>query len=94
MSPPIEAFGVLVIDSGVQRGHPLIAPALGDAEVFPDPNYTFITGGPDDGDQTNGGHGTGVSGVAIYGDVRQSFEERSFQPEVWLFSARVTNENN
>ena len=93
-SPPLEACGVLVIDSGVQRGHPLIAPALGDADVFPDPTSQYITGGPDDGDQKTGGHGTGVSGIAIYGDVSQSLKNRIFQPKVWLFSARVTNEDN
>ena len=93
-SPSPEACGILVIDSGVQRGHPLIAPALGDTEVFPDKNHQFITGGPDDGDQKTGGHGTGVCGIALYGNVNQSLQEKSFQPSVWLFSARVTNENN
>jgi hypothetical protein len=93
-SPSPEACGILVIDSGVQRGHPLIAPALGDTEVFPDENNQFITGGPDDGDQRTGGHGTGVCGIALYGNVNQSLQEKSFQPSVWLFSARVTNENN
>uniref|UniRef100_UPI0025E8A59E S8 family serine peptidase n=1 Tax=Okeania sp. SIO2F4 TaxID=2607790 RepID=UPI0025E8A59E len=77
----------------MQRGHPLIGSALGDTEVFSDPNHTFITGGSDDGDET-GGHGTGVSGVAIYGDLFKCLEEKNFQPQVWLFSARVTNENN
>ncbi|MDY7002827.1 MAG: S8 family peptidase [Cyanobacteriota bacterium] len=94
ISPSPDACGILVIDSGVQRGHPLIGPALGDTEVFPDPNHTFITGGPDDGDIKNGGHGTGVSGVALYGDLFKCLEEKNFQPPVWLFSARVTNENN
>ena len=93
-SPPEEATGVLVIDSGVQSGHPLIGPALGEGEVFPDREYKFVTGGPDDGDIKNGGHGTGVSGIAIYGDVAEGIKNKSFQPEVWLFSARVTNENN
>lgn len=94
ISPEQDACGILVIDSGVQRGHPLIAKALGDAEVFPDENHQFITGGADDGDQKNGGHGTGVAGIALYGDINQSIKSKSFQPKVWLFSARVTNENN
>ena len=93
-SPAEQNCGVLVIDSGVRQGHPLIAPALGEAEVFPDTAREFIVGGPDDGDELTGGHGTGVSGVAIYGDVRKGVEEKSFQPDVWLFSARVTNQNN
>lgn len=93
-SPPEQNCGILVVDSGVQRGHPLIAPALGEAEIFPDSAREFITGGPDDGDERTGGHGTGVSGIAIYGDVSQSVKDRLFQPTAWLFSARVTDHNN
>ncbi|MBP0015738.1 MAG: S8 family serine peptidase, partial [Roseofilum sp. SID2] len=93
-SPPEKAAGVLVIDSGVQRGHPLISPALGDADVFPDRKHKWVTGEPDDGDTLTGGHGTGVSGIAIYGDVAEGIKNRLFQPQVWLFSARVTNQNN
>ena len=94
ISPADDASGILVIDSGVQRGHPLLGPALGDAEVFPDPKHAIITGGPDDGDIKTGGHGTGVAGIAIYGDVAECLKNKSFQPQVWLFSARVTDENN
>ncbi|MFN5515635.1 MAG: S8 family peptidase [Cyanobacteriota bacterium] len=93
-SPPEQNCGILVIDSGVQRGHPLIAPALGEAEIFPDSARKFLTGGSDDGDEQTGGHGTGVSGIAIYGDVSQSIKNRLFQPTAWLFSARVTDHNN
>jgi subtilisin family serine protease len=93
-SPELESTGILVIDSGVQRGHPLIAPALGESEVFPDSQHQFITGAPDDCDTLTGGHGTGVAGIALYGDVAECVNNKSFQPQVWLFSARVTNENN
>jgi Subtilase family len=93
-SPPEKNCGILVVDSGVRQGHPLIAPALGEAEVFPDSAREFVTGGSDDGDEKTGGHGTGVSGIAIYGDVSQGIKERLFQPTAWLFSARVTNQNN
>lgn len=89
-SPPELNCGVLVVDSGVRQGHPLIAPALGEAEVFPG----SATGGADDGDQKTGGHGTGVSGIAIYGDVSQSIKNQLFEPTAWLFSARVTDSNN
>ncbi|EKU96697.1 subtilisin-like serine protease [Leptolyngbya sp. PCC 7375] len=92
--PPETNCGVLVIDSGVQRGHPLISPALGDADVFPDAKHQIVTGGPDDGDELTGGHGTGVAGVAVYGTINQCIQEKYFQPHTWLFSARVTNENN
>lgn len=92
--PPEKNCGVLVIDSGVRQGHPLIAPALGEAEVFPDSVRKFVKGGADDGDEKTGGHGTGVSGIALYGDVSHSVKNCLFQPNVWLFSARVTNQNN
>jgi len=90
ISPPESNCGVLVIDSGVQGGHPLIAPVLGEAEVFPDTKREFIQGGHNDVH----GHGTGVSGIATYGDLENCIRIRSFNPTVWLFSARVTDENN
>jgi Subtilase family len=93
-SPPESACGVLVIDSGIQGGHPLIGAALGDAQVFPDKAGVLIKGEAEDGDVKTGGHGTAVSGIAVYGDVSKCVKERIFQPVVWLFSARVTNENN
>ena len=90
VAPPEENCGILVIDSGVQRGHPLIAPVLGETEVFPDAKRQFIKGGSDDVN----GHGTNVAGIAIYGNVENCINQRSFDPTAWLFSARVTNENN
>lgn len=90
VSPPEDNSGILVIDSGIQRGHPLIAPVLGEAEVFPDAKRQFIKGGADDVN----GHGTNVAGIAIYGDVENCIKQRSFDPTVWLFSARVTNDDN
>lgn len=94
VSPPESACGILVIDSGVQSGHPHIGVALGDAQVFPDPDRKFIKGEAEDGDIKMGGHGTGVSGIALYGDVSKCIKDKLFQPVVWLFSARVTNEEN
>ncbi|MEG4318490.1 MULTISPECIES: S8 family peptidase [unclassified Microcoleus] len=90
VAPPEDNCGILVIDSGVQRGHPLIAPVLGDTEVFPDAKREFIRGGSDDVN----GHGTNVAGIAIYGNVENCIKQRSFDPTAWLFSARVTNEKN
>ncbi|WP_242034148.1 S8 family peptidase [Richelia sinica] len=88
ISPPEENCGILVIDSGVQSSHPLIAPILGEADVFPDPGQQLIKGRAEDVN----GHGTSVAGVAIYGDVENCIKKLSFDPTVWLFSARVTNE--
>jgi len=90
VAPPEDNCGILVIDSGVQRGHPLIAPVLGETEVFADAKREFIRGGSDDVN----GHGTNVAGIAIYGNVENCIKQRSFDPTAWLFSARVTNEKN
>jgi hypothetical protein len=89
ISPPEENCGILVIDSGVQSGHPLIAPVLGEADVFSDPGQQLIKGGAEDVN----GHGTSVAGIAIYGDVENCIKKLSFDPTAWLFSARVTDEN-
>ena len=93
-APAAGATGVVVIDSGVAQAHPLIAPALADAQVFPDRMRQRIQGAAEDGDTVSGGHGTAVAGIAIYGDVGESVTNRAFVPEVWLFSARVTDDQN
>jgi Subtilase family len=96
--PPIDELddlvGVLVIDSGVMALHPLLGPALGDAQVFPDALRQRIQGGPEDGDRHDGGHGTAVAGIAVYSDVGACIEERLFVPTARLFSARVTDDQN
>jgi hypothetical protein len=89
ISPPEKNCGILVIDSGVQSGHPLIAPVLGEADVFPDPGQQLIKGGAEDVN----GHGTSVAGIAIYGDVENCIKKLCFDPTAWLFSARVTDED-
>ena len=86
--------GILIIDSGVMQGHPLIGPVLGDAQVFPDTLRQRIRGGPSDGDERTGGHGTAVAGIAVYNDVGEQIRRRSFIPTASIYSARVTDENN
>jgi hypothetical protein len=83
-SPPENAPRVAILDSGIAAGHPLIGPAVGDAQ-------SFLNGkGPHD----EYGHGTMVAGLVLYGDVAQGIESRRFAPEFWLLSGRVTDENN
>ena len=93
-SVPDGLVGVLVVDSGVMQLHPLLGPALGDAQVFPDPASQSVTGGADDGDRETGGHGTAVAGIAVYGDVGACIEGRRFVASARLFSARVTDDQN
>lgn len=90
--PAEDLVGIIVLDSGVMQQHPLIAPALGDAQVFPDTLGQRLLDGPADGTQE--GHGTGVCGIAAYGDVLTAFRDRRFTPTALLFSGRVTDANN
>jgi hypothetical protein len=83
-SPKEGAPGIVVLDSGLATGHPLLAPAVGDAE-------SFLPGhGPDD----EHGHGTHVAGLALYGDVQEALESGAFVPELRLFSGRILDRNN
>lgn len=87
-----DLIGIVVVDSGVASQHPLIAPALGDAQVFPDALSRRVLDGPSD--STPRGHGTGVCGIAAYGDVLAAFRARRFVPSARVFSARVTDDTN
>lgn len=82
--PPATAPGIVVLDSGLATGHPLLAPAVGDAE-------SFLAGfGPED----QNGHGTHVAGIALYGDVEEAVRARAFAPVLRLFSGRILDANN
>ena len=82
-APPPDAPGIVVLDSGLATGHPLIAPAVGEAE-------SFIDGlGPED----EHGHGTHVSGIALYGDVDTVLQTGAFVPRLRLFSGRIFDAN-
>lgn len=91
---PNDLIGVLIVDSGVMQQHPLIGPALGDAQVFPDRLRERIAESEADGDEKTGGHGTAVGGIAIYHDIGECIATRTFSPSARLFSARVTDGNN
>ncbi|TDA67846.1 MAG: S8 family peptidase [Clostridia bacterium] len=84
--PPPEASapGITVLDSGLNTNHPLLGPAVGDAQ-------SFLPGlGPED----ENGHGTMVAGLALYGDVEQQLRSGRFIPELRLFSGRITDASN
>ena len=60
----VLAPAICLLDSGVNRDHPLIAPGLGPTDLHSyDPAW-----GVADGAYWNG-HGTAMSGVALYGDL-------------------------
>ena len=82
--PPETAPGVVVLDSGLTAGHPVLAPAVGDAQSFL----------PGESEADEHGHGTFVSGIALYDDVAECIRNRSFAPELRLFSGRILDDRN
>jgi hypothetical protein len=84
-APPGDAQGICVLDSGVTAGHPLLAPAMGETTAVPPRLGTAA--------DVNG-HGTGVAGIALYGDIQECIDSGTFVPLLRLFSARVLNQNN
>ena len=82
--PPDGAPAIAVLDSGVVAGHPLLASAVGDAQ-------SFLSDAPAADEH---GHGTFVSGIALYDDVADSLRRGLFVPELRLFSGRILNERN
>ncbi len=83
-SPLPNVPGVVVLDSGLATGHPLLAPAIGDSQ-------SFLPGHMSD-DET--GHGTHVAGIALYGDLTKSIKAGSFIPELRLFSGRILDKDD
>ena len=83
-SPPEDAPGIVVLDTGLAAGHPVLGPAVGDAQSF--------LSGASAADEH--GHGTFVSGIALYGEVADSLRSGRFVSNLRLFSGRVLNERN
>lgn len=83
-SPPDEAPVIGLIDSGIRAGHPLLRPAVVDAVAL-DPSF---------GDQGEDGHGhgTAVAGITLYGDVLSAARRSAFDPQFWLASVRVLDD--
>ena len=120
--PPPDAPGLVVLDTGIAAGHPVLAPAVGDAQSFlenhgclvvdlsyGDHNKPYLgrhvsglevtldalsrelAGAPAADDH---GHGTFVSGIALYNDVAECLRNRRFVPELRLFSGRILDHQN
>ena len=54
---------ILILDTGVNKNHPLIQPLLADGDL--------LTIDPDWGTNDADGHGSGMAGLAIYGDLSE-----------------------
>jgi hypothetical protein len=64
---PASAPAVCLLDTGVNRGHPLLAPAI-DTESMHTVDEAWGTA-----DRTQEQHGTGMAGLALYGDLAVAF---------------------
>jgi hypothetical protein len=84
LSPPENAPGLVILDSGLTTGHPLLAPAVGDAQTF--------LPGKDAADEH--GHGTLVAGLGLYGDIETTIQTGELTPRLRIFSGRILDENN
>lgn len=83
--PAVDGPSVCVVDSGIVTNHPLLATNVGHSAA----TLPSSTSGTDEN-----GHGTMVSGIAVFGDIRACFENGHFSSPVTLFSARVLNADN
>lgn len=83
-APPENAPGIVVLDSGLTAGHPLLSPAVGEAASFL----------PGKGAEDEHGHGTLVGGLALYGDLEFALRDGNLAPRLRLFSGRILDENN
>ena len=83
-NPPEDAPGITVLDSGIVAGHPVLGPAVGDAQSFM----------PGTSAADEHGHGTFVSGIALYDDVSDCLRKHAFIPELRIFSGRILDEKN
>ena len=86
VDPPADnAPAIAVLDSGLTSGHPLLGPAVGDAQGYLAPHRS-----PDDALPW---HGTFVAGLALYGEVDNRIRQGRFVPNLRLYSGKVFNDD-
>ncbi|TAU38059.1 S8 family peptidase [Rhizobium leguminosarum] len=89
VAPDALAPAICLLDSGATRQHPLIAPALpADNQHAYDDNW-----GVGDSEFWNG-HGTSMSGVALYGDLQQTLAQQgAVELPYWLETVKILPPN-
>lgn len=88
--PPDSAAAVAILDSGILSKHPLLEKSVGDEISVPLLDSNKIT---EDKLQDDVGHGTKVAGITIYGDIKKCIDEKAFQPDIWILSAKIMFKN-
>lgn len=70
-----DSLAICILDAGVQKEHPLLRDFISDSNLHsykPDDWGTH-----DSGSGIQGGHGTGMAGLALYGDLTHAMDTRS-----------------
>lgn len=79
-APDVDAPAVVILDTGIATGHPLLKPALLTAttagDLIPSPEDTH-------------GHGTKMAGIALYRDLGAALERGNAKAGHWLQSSRL-----
>jgi len=83
-APVPGAARICILDSGINSNHPLLRSSFGEAE-------SFIEG---QGTEDEVGHGTGVAGITLYGDLEACVAANHWKPEFWLFSGKIMAKAN
>jgi len=79
-TPHEDAPSVVVLDTGIATGHPLLKSAI----------LTATTAGPEiPSPEDTHGHGTKMAGLALYRDVGAAIERGSAEAPHWLQSSRL-----
>lgn len=81
-SPATDSPGILILDSGIISGHPMLESSVGDVK-------SFISGKKE---YDENGHGTAVASIALYCDL-DSCLTNGFEPEFFIYSGRILDEN-
>lgn len=78
--PHEDAPSVVVLDTGVATGHPLLKSAI----------LTATTAGPEiPSPEDTHGHGTNMAGLALYRDLGAAIERGRYEATHWLQSSRL-----
>ncbi|MCK4395845.1 S8 family peptidase [candidate division WOR-3 bacterium] len=91
VSPSQNATAIAILDSGILSNQPLLENAVGDEIAVSMLSSDRIQ---EDKPQDDVGHGTKVAGIALYGDIKKCLDDKKFQPEVWILSAKVMYKND
>lgn len=80
MQPPGDAPSVVVLDTGIATGHPLLKAAI----------LTATTAGPEiPSPEDTYGHGTKMAGIVLYRDLGAAIERGAAEAPHWLQSSRL-----